>query len=555
MKIITHGFRILSCFLVLVFLSAGSAYPESLADDSDYQIDSQTDYSDIDYRASNTPDYAGKNLESLSSYLIEKCSSEREKARSIFRWIAENISYDSDRIRNEQWKSGRNLTAEEVLIKRKAICGGYANLYHSLALLAGLECMKISGKAKGFLFSKGSDTLSHAWNAVKIDGKWRLLDSTWGAGYIEVKSGGFKKEFQPYYFLTPSEKLIYSHLPEDPHWQLLENKVSDTQFYKSASLLSGFFCFGFDPASMSHKDFEIDVGNRVKLEFQGERDVFLMATIKKDDRIFPATSSIEGENGNYSVTVFFPSSGDYDLHLFARRGSRQGEYAQFINYKVHAGSGIQVEKAQGEILVQPSDAFFNHGFTLDSLSHKTYRHRAEGKFSFELSGRPGMALLARLSKNGTDIPDHTMIQEEDGGYTVTVVFPSSGEYELTVFGKTRRDEGLYPHYFKYLIDANVYGYSGKSGFPVFYQSYLERKCHLRSPLTKYLESGQTHSFDLSVPGALKVAVVVNDKWNQLRNEGQDNFAGDLLIQGTKVTVYALFQSGDNYHGLVSFESE
>ena len=58
--------------------------------------------------------------------------------------------------------------------------------------LAGLECEKISGQAKGGGYYPGCfdpDRLSrgpgaHAWNAVKLGGKWYLSDATWAAGSV-----------------------------------------------------------------------------------------------------------------------------------------------------------------------------------------------------------------------------------------------------------------------------------------------------------------------------------------------------------------------------------
>ena len=58
--------------------------------------------------------------------------------------------------------------------------------------LAGLECEKIVGQAKGAFYHPGCfdpDHLSygpepHAWNAVKLDGQWYPCDVTWAAGTV-----------------------------------------------------------------------------------------------------------------------------------------------------------------------------------------------------------------------------------------------------------------------------------------------------------------------------------------------------------------------------------
>ena len=56
--------------------------------------------------------------------------------------------------------------------------------------------------------------VSHAWNAVFINGSWRLLDCTWGAGSYDL-DGNFIREINEHFFLTDPDELIYSHFPYD----------------------------------------------------------------------------------------------------------------------------------------------------------------------------------------------------------------------------------------------------------------------------------------------------------------------------------------------------
>ena len=70
---------------------------------------------------------------------------------------------------------------------------------------------------------------NHAWNAVKIDGKWQLIDTTWGSGY--VSDGAYVKQFRETFFLPSPEQLAFSHFPQDAAWQLRsERSLSKTEF-------------------------------------------------------------------------------------------------------------------------------------------------------------------------------------------------------------------------------------------------------------------------------------------------------------------------------------
>ena len=70
-----------------------------------------------------------------------------------------------------------------VLKNRFAVCSGYANLYQALGEKMGLKSAVVIGYAKGlgYLVGNASDA-NHAWNAVRINNSWYLIDATWGAG-------------------------------------------------------------------------------------------------------------------------------------------------------------------------------------------------------------------------------------------------------------------------------------------------------------------------------------------------------------------------------------
>ena len=64
-----------------------------------------------------------------------------------------------------------------TLIDGRAVCEGYARTCKILCDLAGMECHYVEGYC-------GNDpqTGGHAWNLVKVDGKWYQLDTTWNDG-------------------------------------------------------------------------------------------------------------------------------------------------------------------------------------------------------------------------------------------------------------------------------------------------------------------------------------------------------------------------------------
>lgn len=95
--------------------------------------------------------------------------SDLEKAKAIHDWMVMNLDYDyqnylNDTIPTTSWK------VEGVLTTKYAICEGYARTFIALCNEAGLESAYVMGDVPAGL---------HAWNQVKIDGKWYNVDVCW----------------------------------------------------------------------------------------------------------------------------------------------------------------------------------------------------------------------------------------------------------------------------------------------------------------------------------------------------------------------------------------
>lgn len=90
-----------------------------------------------------------------------KKKSEYEKVRLIHDYIISNSEYDL---------SSQYNSAYGTLIQHYSACQGYAQLTYKMLTEAGVECRIVTGVSGGG---------PHAWNIVKVDGKWYFLDCTW----------------------------------------------------------------------------------------------------------------------------------------------------------------------------------------------------------------------------------------------------------------------------------------------------------------------------------------------------------------------------------------
>jgi hypothetical protein len=117
----------------------------------------------------------------LAKRITKKCDSDSLKALAIYNWITNNIRYD---VKAYEKSLNRNWSWKKVIRRRKGLCEDYALVFQNLAKLSGLEVLKISGYTKSGDYFKGKEHYfsDHAWNLVKIDSNWRIIESTWGSG-------------------------------------------------------------------------------------------------------------------------------------------------------------------------------------------------------------------------------------------------------------------------------------------------------------------------------------------------------------------------------------
>ena len=183
----------------------------------------------IDEFAVNVSSKHFASYENLAKYFTNQFNDEKSISRSIYTWIAFNISYDQSSLLDVE---RNNQTAEAVWFNRSAVCEGYANLFNAMCTAAGIDCRAINGYVKDF----AGDDLSlpnHSWNSIKIDGKWHLLDVTWASVNNEgiLRSNRSKDMDYLYhkldhFFMVNPNRMILTHLPEDPLWQLCSTRIN-----------------------------------------------------------------------------------------------------------------------------------------------------------------------------------------------------------------------------------------------------------------------------------------------------------------------------------------
>lgn len=287
----------------------------------------------IDKQAASLP-YYGNSVTELANILSQYATTDLEKARLIYSWITHNIAYDPPALLELLSGNYPDISTQTVLMKRKTICSGYANLYQKLAQAMGLNSVIILGYAKGFDYIVGDDNkVNHAWNGVEIDGEWYLIDATWGAG--TVSNSTFNRQFNDYYFASSPDEFIYSHFPEKSKWQLLARPYTRQEFDAFPEVSDALFDNQVE--LVSHKNKTIYADGRLDITLKAPQNVVAIANLKSGDNSLEENYTfVQHQQGYIKVSAAFPSKGNYKLDIFAKQKYNSNSYPHVVTYQIVA---------------------------------------------------------------------------------------------------------------------------------------------------------------------------------------------------------------------------
>jgi hypothetical protein len=168
----------------------------------------------------------------VARFIGDSCKTELERVYTIYTYIAGSYKYDLYRLKLIYKKEiKRELYLSEVIKTKKGVCGDFANLFVTLCDSLKIGCFRVSGYSRNFnLFHPvQKNYYNHSWNVVRVDGRWYVLDVTFGMQHFTKKK--YDKEGIDYDFLfTDPVKFGIIHLPADPIFQLVNQERSYTDF-------------------------------------------------------------------------------------------------------------------------------------------------------------------------------------------------------------------------------------------------------------------------------------------------------------------------------------
>ena len=123
----------------------------------------------------------------VERYRVSGDAKKKAAAAKVYEIVNKALEYKTDyerikvlhdelcKFANYRYNGNCDGTAGTLFEEGTGICACFARAFATLCTMSGIDCIYISGDVTG-------DDRGHAWNMVKLDGKWYYVDTTWDEG-------------------------------------------------------------------------------------------------------------------------------------------------------------------------------------------------------------------------------------------------------------------------------------------------------------------------------------------------------------------------------------
>ncbi|XP_069118302.1 lim and transglutaminase domain protein ltd-1-like isoform X2 [Argopecten irradians] len=308
-------------------------------------------------------------LEDLVQWLVRPCKGhELAKLRVLYRWLT---SWDIKKFKPPLSRIDKG-SVFWYIIRLQNKQENYASMMCYLCSHAGLVCMVIHGFMKGSSYKIGQNVASNKinmygeWNAVLVNNVWRHVNAYWGACAVTADSDDDEStifHLDETFFIPDPETLAYTHFPDEPKWQLLEQTMSMKDFERRAYVKERFF--ELDMRILSHPECEITCHDELEILFgvspskakQIALKCLLSVENEEEDWVPVETDKFQHDYAHVqsassiAVQIRFPDKGTYKLEILGKDILRERQddkyiYDWLVVYKIYV-------KKVGKVLAFP----------------------------------------------------------------------------------------------------------------------------------------------------------------------------------------------------------
>lgn len=140
--------------------------------------------------------------------LASQNTTDYNRIKYVHDYLALNNVYDHDAAdhcfdKELDTKYEYAYTTYGSIMNRKCVCAGYAKAFQLITQKMGYACAYVCGPV--------SETDSHAWNSIKINGKYYNVDVTWD----DRNDNRYKNAVSYLYFCIPDSEMYLTRKPYD----------------------------------------------------------------------------------------------------------------------------------------------------------------------------------------------------------------------------------------------------------------------------------------------------------------------------------------------------
>ncbi|KAK3601243.1 hypothetical protein CHS0354_040420 [Potamilus streckersoni] len=529
-------------------------------------IPDPTIFKDIDEHALKAPTSLRRSINELANYLEKPAKNNLERVRAFYRWITDNITYDL-----EGYFSGGLISScdpHDVLTTGRSVCQGYADLFSAFCREVNIPVKTISGHSNGYSYDPEialtpSTKTDHAWNVVLLNGDWRFVECTWGAGLVKKKQ--FYKEFTEFYFLTDPEDFISQHFPRmnkneelGLEWQLMNKTISLEEFSRRVPLYRTALEFGIIP--LSHKSGVLEVKSDDTITIQdGQRNIenwTIHFFLSDGTNMNNYTMSYMQNPTTLKINVRPPAAAKYVLRLFAKpRGKQTDVYHVVLEYIIKCSDRAKPVKpyvsSKTPWAVCPKYA--QYGFPEKALAIPMFISK-DGELIINIPTTrqvDAMANLEHAENKDKCLEQYTLIESSANKIVVRARLPMEGYYGLYIMVKPPWEgNDLYWPAIAYLIDCRKPMISCYPFPERFHGAAAKHNCRILEPLKGLLPPKSIVKFRLE-SNILRRIIILKQN---LSTTGNGIFEGTILIPDTgTITVYGSANDSGSLEGLYRFD--
>ena len=280
-------------------------YPEAKNIISDSSLDSLRRYNPTEYITT-----VAKRIKNFSNNQFVRAKLVHDVTALLL--FYDDVSYWSD--------DRQPQDVATCLRTRRSVCEGYANVFKAFCDATDLVCEKVLGYSRGVGYSHSTyenpNDSNHAWNIVRLDGDWYLVDCTWDSGHMDGRTS--VQDYNTTWLFAKPELFICTHFPtDDATQQLMPRQVTASGFTKLPYLRPNLA----DAVELfTYPQKENYVENFLLLSYKCKNGYTLSINVKdnSDNYMYHYTMSQEIQ-GKTQTLVAFPNIGHYKISLFAKK--------------------------------------------------------------------------------------------------------------------------------------------------------------------------------------------------------------------------------------------